>query len=124
MKNHRPVNLELSTIRFPITAIVSILHRISGVVLLLGVLVLLAMFDMSLASKESFNELKSLLDQVWAKLILWGVLSALAYHFAAGVRHLIMDMGIGETLQGGKLGAKAMLFCAVILILLAGVWVW
>lgn len=92
--------------------------------LLLGVLILLAMFNMSLASEESFNELKSLLDQVWAKLILLGILAPLAYHFAAGIRHLIMDMGIGETLEGGKLGAKVMLGCAAVLIVLAGVLIW
>ena len=124
MKNNRPVNLDLATIRFPITAIVSITHRITGMVLLLGALVFLAMFDMSLASEQSFNELKTILDQVWAKFILWAILAALAYHFAAGIRHLIMDMGFGETLESGKLGAKVMVACAVVLILLAGVWVW
>ena len=42
----------------------------------------------------------------------------------AGVRHLIMDMGIGETLEGGKLGSKIVIVISVVLIVLVGVWVW
>ncbi|WP_075187929.1 succinate dehydrogenase, cytochrome b556 subunit [Teredinibacter haidensis] len=124
MKNNRPVNLDLSTIKFPVTAIVSILHRVSGVVLLAGVIVLLLMLDMSLSSEESYNQLADLLATLWAKLVLWGVLAALAYHFCAGVRHLIMDVGVGESLKGGRLGAKLALFFAIVLIICAGVWVW
>ena len=124
MKTNRPVNLDLSTVKFPMTAIVSILHRISGVVLLGGVLVLLYMLDMSLSSEETFNRLGEMLAMPVAKLVVWLVLAALSYHFVAGVRHLIMDMGIGESLKGGKLGAKLTLVLSIILILLAGVWVW
>ncbi|MEL0065487.1 MAG: succinate dehydrogenase, cytochrome b556 subunit, partial [Gammaproteobacteria bacterium] len=46
-----------------------------------------------------------------------------AYHFVAGIKHLIMDMGIGETLEGGQFAAKTTLFFAAILIALAAVWV-
>ena len=44
--------------------------------------------------------MQDLLQSFLAKLILWGILSALLYHLVAGIRHLIMDMGIGETLRG------------------------
>lgn len=124
MKTNRPVNLDISTIKLPVTAYVSILHRVSGVVLLAGVLVLLYMLDMSLTSEKSFDELKELLASPLAKIVLWGVLSALAYHFVAGVRHLIMDAGVGESLEGGKRGAKVALVLAIVLIIAAGVWVW
>jgi succinate dehydrogenase subunit C (EC 1.3.5.1) len=124
VNKNRPVNLDLSTIKFPVTAIVSILHRVSGVVMLGGVIVLLYMLDMSLSSEKSYDELASLMALPWAKLILWAVLSALAYHFVAGVRHLIMDLGVGESLEGGKLGAKISIFLSVVLIISAGFWVW
>ena len=124
VNKNRPVNLDISTISFPITAIVSILHRISGSVLLGGILVLIWMFDQSLASKESFIELKSLMAAPWAKLILWAILAALAYHTSAGIRHLIMDMGIGESYEGGQLGAKITLAIFIVLVVVAGVWIW
>jgi succinate dehydrogenase / fumarate reductase cytochrome b subunit len=46
------------------------------------------------------------------------------YHLTAGIRHLIMDLGIGETLEGGKLGAKIVFIVSAILIVLTGVWIW
>ncbi|KHL68971.1 succinate dehydrogenase, cytochrome b556 subunit [Pseudomonas flexibilis] len=79
---------------------------------------------MSLASEESFEELKACLASPLAKLVIWGLLSALLYHLVAGIRHLFMDAGVGETLEGGKLGSKIVIAVAVVLIVLAGVWVW
>lgn len=124
MTTKRPVNLDIGTIHLPITAYASILHRVSGVALFAIVGLLLWVLDLSLSSPESFASLKECLSGTFAKLILWGSLSALAYHFVAGIRHLIMDMGVGETLEGGRLGAKLVFVFSVVLILLAGAWVW
>lgn len=124
MKNQRPVNLDISTIKLPIAAIVSILHRISGVFLFAGVAVLLWMLDASLASEEQFVALQeTLTNPVW-QVIIWAVLAALAYHLVAGVRHMLMDCGLGESLKGGRLGAILVVVLSVVLIVLAGVWVW
>jgi succinate dehydrogenase / fumarate reductase cytochrome b subunit len=124
VNSQRPVNLDLRTIKLPVTAYTSILHRISGVILFLGIAVLLFALDKSLASEEGFEQVKACLASPLAKLVIWGLLSALLYHLVAGVRHLIMDLGIGETLEGGKLGSKIVLVVSALLIVLAGVWVW
>ena len=124
MNKNRPVNLDISTIKLPITAYVSILHRVSGVILFAGVAILMWMLDASLASEESFAALKEGLSNPVCQFVLWGTLAALAYHMVAGVRHLIMDMGVGESLEGGQAGAKIVAFVGVILIALVGVWVW
>ena len=124
MNNKRPVNLDIATINLPITALVSILHRVSGVVLFGAVAVLLWMLDASLASEQSFADLKECLQGPLAKTVLWLVLAGLAYHTVAGFRHLIMDIGVGETLESGRLGAKLVFVFSFVLIALAGVWVW
>ncbi|SEM71742.1 succinate dehydrogenase subunit C [Pseudomonas sp. ok272] len=80
--------------------------------------------DKSLDSQEGFDQVKACLTSPLAKLVIWGILSALLYHLVAGVRHLIMDMGIGETLEGGKLGSKIVIAVSVVVIVLAGVWIW
>jgi succinate dehydrogenase / fumarate reductase cytochrome b subunit len=124
VKSQRPVNLDLRTIKLPITAYTSILHRISGVILFLGLAIMLYALGKSLGSEEGFAEVKACLTSPLAKLVTWGLLSGLLYHLVAGVRHLIMDMGGGETLEGGKLGSKIVIVISVVLIVLAGVWVW
>ncbi|MFV0457128.1 MAG: succinate dehydrogenase, cytochrome b556 subunit [Pseudomonas sp.] len=124
MKSQRPVNLDLRTIKLPVTAYTSIIHRVSGVILFVGVLIMLLALDASLSSEEGFAEVKAYLSSPLVKLIVWGLLSALLYHLVAGIRHLIMDAGHGETLEGGKLGSKIVIAVSVVLILLAGVWIW
>ena len=120
MKSQRPVNLDLRTIKLPVTAYTSILHRISGVILFIGLAIMLYALGKSLGSEEGFGEVKACLTSPLAKFVTWGCCLPLV----AGVRHLIMDMGIGETLEGGKLGSKIVIVISVVLIVLVGVWVW
>lgn len=124
MNKKRPVNLDIGTFRLPITAYVSILHRVSGVVLLAVTGLLLWMLDISLSSEEGFASIRAGFANPWLQLLLWGMLAAVAYHLVAGIRHMIMDFGIGESLEGGVLGARLVLVIAGLLILLAGVWIW
>lgn len=125
MNKKRPVNLDLSTIRQPLPAIASILHRVTGIILFAGLLFLLYAFDLSLESAEGFAQVENMFESNFiAQFIAWGLLSALAYHVAAGVKHLIMDMGYFEELESAQLAAKAVLVVAAIGIVLAGVWVW
>ncbi len=124
MKDNRPVNLDISTIKLPITSYTSILHRISGVAIFFGMAVLLCLLDSSLESAESFAETKEAMSGVLLKGTVWLVVCGLIYHTLAGVKHLIMDLGIGETLEGGKKGSVIVLVSSVILMILAGVWLW
>ncbi|PIE39376.1 MAG: succinate dehydrogenase, cytochrome b556 subunit [Gammaproteobacteria bacterium] len=124
MKDNRPVNLDIGTIRLPITAYVSILHRASGVFIFVGTAVLLYMLQASLASPQSFAEMRECLSSPLAKFVVWAVSAGLIYHSVAGVKHLIMDMGVGESMEGGILGAKIVLVVSVILIIVAGVVIW
>lgn len=124
MKDNRPVNLDLLTIKQPLPAIASIIHRISGFLLFIFTALLICTLDQSLSSKEGFLELQQTLSAGWVKLIVWAVLASLIYHLVAGVKHLLMDLGIGETLEGGRRGAVITLVVAAVLIILAGVAVW
>lgn len=124
MNDKRPVNLDLTTIKFPVTAIASIFHRMTGVAIFVAIPVLLWMLDRSLASPESFADLKQLMTSPLAKLVVWAILAVILYHLVAGIRHLIMDMGVGETLEGGRRGALATFIVTAVLILLAGAWLW
>ena len=125
VNDKRPVNLDLTTIKFPVPAIASIIHRITGMGLFFALPILLWMLDRSLASPETFADLKDLLSsQWWAFVVVWGVVAMLTYHLVAGIKHLLMDLGIGETLEGGRKGAFIVLAASAVLILLAGVWLW
>ena len=124
MNKKRPVNLDIGTIQLPVTAYVSILHRVSGVVLFAVVGLFLWILDSSLSSEESFNSIKEFTNIFVVQIIIWLSLAALIYHLVAGLSHLVMDYGFGETLSGGILGAKLVLISSIILMLMAGFWLW
>lgn len=100
----RPVHLKLYQIKFPITAIVSILHRVSGVLMFLLIPVLLWGFQQSQV-EPGFAALKIAFSQGAWSVILWGSLTATIYHIFAGLRHLVMDMGYGDSWCTAKLSA-------------------
>jgi succinate dehydrogenase / fumarate reductase cytochrome b subunit len=110
--------------RLPITAWASIVHRASGVFIFAGMAVLLWALDASLKSPESFAGLQESLTNPLFKLVMWAVVSGLIYHTVAGVKHLVMDMGIGETMEGGVRGVYIVIVVSVVLIVIAGMWIW
>jgi len=120
----RPVNLDLLTIRFPVTAIVSILHRLSGVLLFIGVPFLVWVFQASLSSPAGFGFVVAYLQNPVLKFVLWGFLVALVYHLLAGLRHFVMDFGWGESLQGGRVGAWSVLILTGIFAVMVGGCLW
>ena len=124
MNSKRPVNLDLTTIRLPLPAYTSILHRISGVILFVGIAFLLYGLDLSLASRQGFQQFLEYLESPLAKFIAWGLLTALGYHFVAGIKHLLMAAGIGEGKESGKTASVITLVLAAVLSVLAGGWVW
>ncbi|MEM1141672.1 MAG: succinate dehydrogenase, cytochrome b556 subunit [Pseudomonadota bacterium] len=123
-KDNRPVNLDIGTIKLPITAYASISHRISGVMLVVASFLLLWALDTSLSGAEGFEAVAGLISNPISKLIVWAITIGLIYHSCAGVKHLIMDMGYGETMSGGVLGARIVIALTIIGAVLSGVALW
>ena len=124
MKDNRPVNLDISTIKFPLAAITSITHRITGVILLIGFGFLLYLLQLSLESETGFVLVQELLSGLIVKLLTWAVIACLIYHFIAGCKHLLLDLGIGETNEGAQIGSWLVVVFSAVGILIAGVWIW
>lgn len=122
--NHqsRPVNLDLFTIKFPVTAISSILHRASGVIIFLLLPFALYLLQFSLSSQYNFATVSHIVTNPWVSFFLWVLLSGFIYHLIAGVRHLLMDHGLGESRQGGRIGAWIVIVLSFALIIALGVW--
>lgn len=118
-KKKRPVNLDLIRFRFPITAILSIAHRITGVVLVLWIPFALYILDLSLSSAEGFEQAKALLSSGGVKFLLALSIWALAHHFFAGLRFLLIDFEIGVEKEAAVMSSKVV-FAAGVLAFLIG----
>lgn len=124
MKKKRPVNLDLTTIKMHPAANASILHRVSGVIMVFAIGILLFTLSTSLSSAEGFAQIQDYLDGIFFKFIMFGCLSALTFHLLAGVRHLLMDLGYFEELASGNATAKIIIIIWLAVSVVIGVWLW
>ena len=104
-KHKRPKNLDLLSIRLPIGGVVSILHRVSGVLLVLTLPIAVLLLQQSLYSPERYDQVVAYLGTLPARVFLTCIAILLAHHFLAGVRHLLLDLDIGISRSNGRLGA-------------------
>ena len=121
MSKKRPVNLNLMTIKFPIAAISSILHRASGLLLFFVIPLVLWGLQRSF-TVEGFTWLQRANACIVVKLIEWFLLSGLIYHVVAGIRHLMMDAGHFESKESGPISAWAVIIISAVLIIATGAW--
>jgi succinate dehydrogenase / fumarate reductase, cytochrome b subunit len=124
MQKQRPKNLNLFTIRLPINAVVSILHRASGMALFLALPLILLALQYSVRSPESYAALASLLDTWFVKLILIGLSWAFFHHFFAGIRHLMQDIHWMTSLQKARFSGRVVLYLVGFSVLVFAIAIW
>lgn len=117
-----PVFLNLAQIRFPVGAIASIAHRVAGVLLFIALPVIALTLDVSLRTEAGFASVRALFSSPFGlaagAVLLW----ALLHHLLAGVRHLLMDVGVGSALRQARASARLVLVGAPALTLLFLAW--
>ena len=124
MENKRPKHLALHHIKLPLPGFVSILHRVSGLILFLALPLLLLMLQHSLRSIETYTQLLSVLAHPLLKLMLLGLLWAFLHHFCAGLRYLAIDLRYITSLTQARNSSKAVMVVSLALTVLAGAELW
>ena len=120
----RPMHLNLFVMKFPITAISSIGHRISGIWIFICLPFLLLMLQESLANLESFSNISNKFNNIYYKLFLLSFLIASIYHAIAGIRHIIMDLGFMESKNESKVTSWIVIISSIIIFLFLGFYLW
>ena len=125
LQNKRPKHLNLLKIKLPLPAVVSIFHRVTGVLLFFpGIPLILFGFQMMLDSQQSFDQLIGYLSIPALKLVCFLGLWFFLHHFCAGIRYLALDLHWGITLEQTRVTSKAVLVAGALLTLLIGVTIW
>ena len=125
MNRERPVNLDFTKFKFPPMAFLSVTHRISGMIIFLFLPLFIYMLHASVISQASFTHLQQVvMHNGWMRLAVWIAVSATLYHFLSGLRHMMMDLGFGESIEAGRISAYTVFILGFIVIVLVGVWVW
>ncbi len=120
----RPKYLNLVQIRMPVTALVSILHRVSGALLFFALPLLLWWWQLSLTSADTFTALQAMTTHWLAKLVLLGLAWGYLHHVGAGIRHLLTDLDLGTELAAARLSSKLVIGVSIVLTLVIGASLW
>ncbi|MTJ81790.1 MAG: succinate dehydrogenase, cytochrome b556 subunit [Telmatospirillum sp.] len=116
----RPLSPHLHNYRFPLVALMSISHRITGVALGLGTILLAYWLGSAAYGPAAFNEASGVLGSLPGRVVLFGFSFALFYHLANGIRHLFWDVGLGFELATARRSGVWVIGAAVVLTL--GTW--
>ena len=124
MYKKKQIDLNLFRFKFPVTAIVSILHRVSGVILFSFIPVFLYCLDRSLKNEQSFFELSFYLNLSFFKFIILFITMSLVYHLIAGIRHMILDMGFFESKLAASISSYIVLVISLVIMVCLGMKLW
>ncbi len=119
-KAKRPLSPHLQVYKLPLTALMSISHRITGAALILGSILVAAFFFTAAYSEEAYNAALSLAETLPGKVILFLWSGALYFHMCNGVRHMIWDTGKLLSKSAAMKANYVVLFFAAVLTL--GTW--
>lgn len=120
----KPVFLNLFLIKFPINAIISIIHRVTGIALFFTIPILMYILQLSLESEDKFNEIKYIITNTSFKIIFITITCTGVYHLIAGIRHIMMDHGFFK--QQNEVEISSYIFIAIITItfIIIGFYIW
>ena len=114
-QNNRPLSPHLQVYKLPLTGIISITHRLTGVILAFGLVLYVASFFIILQGSDAYLDLQSILDNILIRICLWFFIYALFFHLCHGIRHLIWDVGTG--FEKEKMDRNAFIELALSLVL-------
>jgi len=118
----RPLSPHLQVYKLPLTAKLSILHRMTGVALAVGTMLLVWWLIAAAAGLDAFVTVQQFIGSWIGRLLLFGWSFALFYHLCNGIRHLFWDMGRGYELPAVATSAWTVIVVSVALTLVAWVW--
>lgn len=117
----RPLSPHLSIYRWPITMTLSILHRVSGIALSVGLIAFAWWLLAASTGAAQYQQFVDFAASLPGQIMLLGWLTAFFYHLANGIRHLVWDLGYGFEL--GTANASAWFVLVLTLLLTGGFWV-
>lgn len=123
-KNNRPLWYNLSPFNLPLPGLVSIFHRVSGLLLFISLVWLLFLLDMSLSSEAGFAKFREYTGHPVVKLALLVILWSYLHHFCAGIRYLFLDVHKGIDLPTARATSWAVFGVSLLLTVVIGARLW
>ncbi|WP_440908950.1 succinate dehydrogenase, cytochrome b556 subunit [Candidatus Pelagibacter sp.] len=118
MENNRPLSPHIQIYRWHVSSLVSISHRITGIINILAITLICLWACSLLLGENNYEITKSFLNTVIGKFIIIGITWSFSFQILSEIRHLIMDLGYGFELQTTKITGLLVIFGSIILTIL------
>ena len=115
MENKPPLSPHIQVYRWQISSLVSISHRITGIINIIAITLICLWISLIFLSESKYETINLLLNSPVGKFIILGVTWSFSFQILSEIRHLIMDLGYGFELRTTKISGLIVIFGSVIL---------
>ena len=115
MENKPPLSPHIQVYRWQISSLVSISHRITGIINIIAITLICLWISLIFLSESKYENINLLLNSPVGKFIILGVTWSFSFQILSEIRHLIMDLGYGFELRTTKISGLIVIFGSVIL---------
>ena len=115
MENKSPLSPHIQVYRWQISSLVSISHRITGIINIIAISLICLLISLMFLSESKHETINLLLDSAVGKFIILGITWSFSFQILSEIRHLIMDLGYGFELKTTKISGLIVIFGSVIL---------
>ena len=115
MENKNPLSPHLQIYRWHISSLVSISHRVTGIINFVAVIFICIWVSLLILGEENYTPINYLLDSIFGKFIILGFTWSFSFQMLSEIRHLIMDMGYGFELKTTRISGLIVIFGSILL---------
>ena len=115
MENKSPLSPHIQVYRWQISSLVSISHRITGIINIIAITLICLWISLIFLSESKYQTINLLLNSPVGKFIILGITWSFSFQILSEIRHLIMDLGYGFELRTTKISGLIVIFGSVIL---------
>ena len=118
MDNNNPLSPHIQIYRWHISSLVSISHRITGIINILAITVICFWIFFLLLGESNYEFIKLFLQSIFGKFIILSLTWSFSFQILSEISHLIMDLGYGFELQANKISGLFVIFGSIIITIL------
>ena len=118
MENKNPLSPHIKIYRWHISSLVSISHRITGIINIIAITLICIWVSLLVLGDANYSLINQLLNSIFGKFIVLGLVWSFSFQMLSEIRHLIMDLGYGFGLQATKISGLLVIFGSIILTIL------
>ena len=115
MENKRPLSPHIQIYKWHISSLVSISHRITGIINIIAITLICLWASLLFLAEENYETVELLMSSLIGKFVILGIIWSFSFQILSEIRHLIMDFGYGFELKTSRLTGLIVIFGSIIL---------